>query len=154
MSKQDSINIGPLWLFTTHLYSNTNTKLSNSRIIQILYNLFSYGHNFSLGKSPSRHIIDWFGHITANATSCQFFALIVTSLSDPNSMPSLVTAEDLHVHRDIDPRYTRLQQRLNDCWNPYMENNMSTTHFLKTVGSLYAIDNQWMRILRYWYYSA
>jgi hypothetical protein len=31
-----------------------------------------------------------------------------------------------------------------------MENNMSTTHF-KTVGSLYAIDNQW---LRYWYYSA
>ena len=51
-----------------------------------------------------------------------------------------VTAEDLHY--DIDPRYTRLQQRLNDCWDPYMENNMSTTHFLKTVGSLYAIDDQ------------
>jgi hypothetical protein len=32
-----------------------------------------------------------------------------------------------------------------------MENNMSTTHFLKTVGSLFAIDDQW---LRYWYYSA
>jgi hypothetical protein len=29
------------------------------------------------------------------------------------------------LHRDIDPRYTKLQQRLDDCWDTYMENNMN-----------------------------
>ena len=48
-----------------------------------------------------------------------------------------VVSEDLE--RDLRKRYTRLEIQLEDAWRSYMDEEMTTTQFLRRCASLYGV---------------
>ncbi|KAH3826579.1 hypothetical protein DPMN_128488 [Dreissena polymorpha] len=46
-----------------------------------------------------------------------------------------VAADDLD--RDVATKYTKLEEKIQSLWDKYMGNEVSTTHFFKSVSRLY-----------------
>ncbi|KAH3820006.1 hypothetical protein DPMN_121750, partial [Dreissena polymorpha] len=75
---------------------------------------------------PAAHIRETFAALRDRANTPQLDAL-VTYMD--------LAADDLD--RDVATKYTKLEEKIQSLWDKYMGNEVSTTHFLKSVSRLY-----------------
>lgn len=66
-----------------------------------------------------------------------FYRLVPLLRREAVLMEMALRAGDLQ--RDTRGVYRRLETRLQDNWNRYLENELTTTQFLRACGSLYGV---------------
>ncbi|XP_052268620.1 uncharacterized protein LOC127869999 [Dreissena polymorpha] len=68
---------------------------------------------------------------TVRYGGCSIYVLVPTLMTEAEIVAIAVAADDLD--RDVATKYTKLEEKIQSLWDKYMGNEVSTTHFLKSV---------------------
>ncbi|CAG2232626.1 unnamed protein product [Mytilus edulis] len=91
--------------------------------------------HFSYSKKPIQ--TGWHNRINTAAkhAGVPFYVLIPDLMTEAEVVDYSVRADDLE--RDIQRKYTILEEKIQTAWDQYMGNVITTTHFLKVIAKLY-----------------
>ena len=81
--------------------------------------------------------IGWHNRLNSKAqnNSQSFYKLVPLLLLEADTVKRSIVAGDLD--REVNKRYTDLDNKLQETWESYIHNDISTFAFLRTVGRLY-----------------
>ena len=82
----------------------------------------------------------WHTRMNKKSAGIGIYRLIPNLRREAELVSAAVTAEDLNRH--VQPKFSNLQQRLQDVWDKYAASKITTAHFLKTIGKMYGINDQ------------